>query len=189
MRILCEDYVDDSIDNGIVLVGGGGGPMEAWKVWSFSRRARRTRLFTPHKALCIIKTLLLSLPISLSKRLPVILPPGVRQGDIVVSTRVRVGVSQLSLRIVIAMFASRLDSFSNHPSSTRIQPLYGFTYTQKRCHTSHSPLRKSPRPQPYPRASAKANTAMSAVHNLQPQTTPTPSAPQDYASKTAAGAT
>jgi hypothetical protein len=93
----------------------------ASRVWSFNRRSRGTNLFTPHKALCIIKTLehlLSSTSISSSKMLPVILPPGVRQGDIVVSTRVRVRVSQLS-RIVIVIFTSRLDSFSYHPSSTR----------------------------------------------------------------------
>jgi hypothetical protein len=169
--------------------------MVASRVWSFNRRSRGTDLFTPHKALCIIKTLehlLSSTSISSSKMLPVILPLGVRQGEIVVPTRVRVGVSQLSLRIVIAIFTigPRLDSF-HHPSSTRIEPPYGFTHTQKRCRTSHNPLRKSPRPQPCPRASAKANTAttMPAGLNLHQQTTPTPSAPQDSASKPVAGAT
>jgi hypothetical protein len=48
-----------------------------------------------------------------------VVPPGVRPEDIVVSTSVRVGVSRLSLRIVIAIFTSRLDSFSHYPSSTR----------------------------------------------------------------------
>jgi hypothetical protein len=56
---------------------------------------------------------------SLGQTVPLIPPPGVRQEDIVVSTSVRVGVSRLSLRIVIAIFTSRLDSFSHHPSSTR----------------------------------------------------------------------
>jgi hypothetical protein len=133
-----------------------------------------------------MKKLPLNVSIYSSQILAFIPSLAARQGDAVIGRRVRVGVSELAA-IVIAIFTSRPESFSHRP---RTEPTYGSTHTQKRCHTSHNPRRKSPRPQPCPHASAKANTAISPVHNLHPQTTPTvPSAPQDYASRTVAGAT
>jgi hypothetical protein len=129
--------------------------------------------------------------ISSSQTLSFISSSGARQGSVVIGPRVGVGVNELSPRSSLPIFTTRLVYPSHHPSFTRIEPPHGFTYTQKICHISHNPRRKSPRPHRCQRtsASAKVNTAISASHNSQPQTAPTPSAPQDYASRTVAGAT